>query len=41
MGLAIIRAVADEVEIGARADGSGTRVRFSRDVALTASLRFG
>ena len=30
MGLAIIRAVADEVEIGARADGSGTRVRFSR-----------
>lgn len=30
MGLAIIRAVADEVEIGTRADGSGTRLRFSR-----------
>lgn len=32
MGLAIIRAVADEVEIGARADGSGTRLRFTRSL---------
>ena len=30
MGLAIIRAVADEVEIGARPGGAGTRLRFSR-----------
>jgi serine/threonine-protein kinase RsbW len=30
MGLAIIRAVADEVEIGSRHDSSGTRLRFSR-----------
>jgi serine/threonine-protein kinase RsbW len=35
MGLAIIRAVADEVEIGARPSGTGTRLRFSR--ALTES----
>jgi serine/threonine-protein kinase RsbW len=33
MGLAIIRAVADDVEIGPRANGSGTRLRF------TSSLR--
>jgi serine/threonine-protein kinase RsbW len=32
MGLAIIRAVADEVEIGARASGSGTRLRFTRSL---------
>ena len=30
MGLAIIRAVADEVEIGSRPGGAGTRVRFTR-----------
>jgi serine/threonine-protein kinase RsbW len=30
MGLAIIRSVVDEVEIGARASGSGTRLRFTR-----------
>ena len=29
MGLSIIRAIADEVEIGAGADGRGTRVRFA------------
>jgi serine/threonine-protein kinase RsbW len=32
MGLAIIRAVAEEVEIGARASGSGTRLRFTRSL---------
>jgi len=32
MGLAIIRAVADEVEIGTRASGSGTRLRFTRSL---------
>ena len=32
MGLAIIRAVADEVEIGPRASGSGTRLRFTRSL---------
>ncbi len=32
MGLAIIRAVADEVEIGSRANGSGTRLRFTRSL---------
>jgi len=32
MGLAIIRAVADEVEISARASGSGTRLRFTRSL---------
>lgn len=32
MGLAIIRAVADEVELGARSDGAGTRVRFTRSL---------
>lgn len=30
MGLAIIRAVADDVEVGPRSNGSGTTVRFSR-----------
>ncbi len=30
MGLAIIRAVAEEVEIGPRPSGSGTRIRFTR-----------
>jgi anti-sigma regulatory factor (Ser/Thr protein kinase) len=30
MGLAIIRSVVDEVEISARASGSGTRLRFTR-----------
>ena len=29
MGLSIIRAIADEVDIGAGADGRGTRVRFA------------
>ena len=32
MGLAIIRAVADEVEIGTRGSGSGTRLRFTRSL---------
>ena len=32
MGLAIIRAVADDVEIGARENGSGTRLRFTRSL---------
>jgi anti-sigma regulatory factor (Ser/Thr protein kinase) len=32
MGLAIIRAVADEVEIGPRANGAGTRLRFTRSL---------
>ena len=32
MGLAIIRAVADDVEIGPRASGSGTRLRFTRSL---------
>lgn len=30
MGLAIIRAIADDVEIGSREGGSGTRIRFTR-----------
>jgi serine/threonine-protein kinase RsbW len=29
MGLSIIRAIADEIDIGAGADGRGTRVRFA------------
>jgi hypothetical protein len=29
MGLSIIRAIADEVDIGAGAGGRGTRVRFA------------
>ena len=29
MGLSIIRAIADEVEVGAGPDGQGTRVRFA------------
>ena len=33
MGLAIIQAVADEVEIGSRPGGTGTRLRFSRALA--------
>ena len=33
MGLAIIRAVADEVEIGSRPDGTGTRLRFVKSLA--------
>ena len=32
MGIAIIRAVADDVEIGSRANGSGTRLRFTRSL---------
>jgi serine/threonine-protein kinase RsbW len=32
MGLAIIRAVADEVEIGPRPTGAGTRLRFTRSL---------
>lgn len=32
MGLAIIRAVADDVEVGPRASGSGTRLRFTRSL---------
>lgn len=32
MGLAIIRAVTDEVEISPRASGSGTRLRFTRSL---------
>jgi len=32
MGLAIIRAVTDDVEIGPRPSGSGTRLRFSRSL---------
>ena len=32
MGLAIIRAVADDVEIGTRASGTGTRLRFTRSL---------
>ena len=32
MGLAIIRAVSDDVEIGPRASGSGTRLRFTRSL---------
>jgi serine/threonine-protein kinase RsbW len=32
MGLAIIRAIADDVEIGPREGGSGTRLRFTRSL---------
>ena len=32
MGLTIIRAVADGVEIGARENGTGTRIRFTRSL---------
>ncbi len=32
MGLAIIRAIAEDVEIGPRAGGSGTRLRFTRSL---------
>ena len=32
MGLAIIRAIAEDVEIGPRADGGGTRIRFTRSL---------
>jgi len=32
MGLAIIRAVADDVEIGTRESGTGTRLRFTRSL---------
>ena len=32
MGLAIIRAVAEDVEIGPREDGTGTRLRFTRSL---------
>lgn len=32
MGLAIIRAIADDVEIGARENGAGTRLRFTRSL---------
>ena len=32
MGLAIIRAVAEDVEIGPRESGSGTRLRFTRSL---------
>ena len=32
MGLAIIRAIAEDVEIGPREDGSGTRLRFTRSL---------
>jgi len=32
MGIAIIRAVADDVEIGPRANGGGTRLRFTRSL---------
>jgi serine/threonine-protein kinase RsbW len=32
MGLAIIRAVAEDVEIGPRDDGIGTRIRFTRSL---------
>jgi serine/threonine-protein kinase RsbW len=30
LGIAIIRAIADEVEIGARPDGGGSRLRFTK-----------
>ena len=33
LGIAIIRAIADEVDIGSRADGTGSRLRFEK--ALT------
>jgi serine/threonine-protein kinase RsbW len=32
MGLAIIRAIAEDVEIGTRESGSGTRLRFTRSL---------
>ena len=32
MGLAIIRAIADDVEIGSRQSGTGTRLRFTRSL---------
>jgi serine/threonine-protein kinase RsbW len=32
MGLTIIRAIAEDVEIGARENGSGTRIRFTRSL---------
>ena len=32
MGLAIIRAIAEDVEIGPRESGSGTRLRFTRSL---------
>ena len=33
LGIAIIRAIADEVEIGSRADGRGSRLRFIKTLA--------
>jgi serine/threonine-protein kinase RsbW len=33
LGIAIIRAIADEVEIGARANGTGSRLRFEKALA--------
>ena len=33
LGIAIIRAIADEFEIGARADGTGSRLRFVKVLA--------
>jgi serine/threonine-protein kinase RsbW len=33
LGIAIIRAIADEVEIGARANGKGSRLRFEKAFA--------
>jgi len=32
MGLAIIRAIAEDVQIGRRDDGTGTRIRFTRSL---------
>ena len=33
LGIAIIRAIADEVDIGARSDGTGSRLRFEKALA--------
>ena len=33
LGIAIIRAVADEFEVGAKADGRGSRLRFAKHLA--------
>ena len=32
LGIAIIRAIADDVEIGAHPDGRGSRLRFEKDL---------
>jgi serine/threonine-protein kinase RsbW len=39
LGLAIIEAVSDEVEFGKRADGTGSRLRFTRTTSVAGDER--